>query len=392
MHILRTLVFSILLWPWVYSSGQISTSTNLVFGLNSYSYMNDGDNVFGSGDFKNYHSTLAITPSIGAEVIFEDVNIGVRGSFYTAPITSPFPFTDYDLFDVKRSGAVDIEYRWTKFRAGLIYCTRDFRRKAEQSGVRSRNIQRGIGLKLSTIVQGFEIELRKEMVWVADNKFNPWVGGTLLSPSDAWNIRLSYPLSVYSSLDSSGNYSFNNHFDNSGGLNFQFGTGITGNPNYEFTFETGRSNLVFSLGLEYFIESVNTSILFRRSQSFRLSVTNGVGREYIQNNYLGLSYWIQVSDRRSIKLDVLYNWSFNRFTQILINEEFARSNPGSELPEQLGQYSNRSIGFAGRYPISDFADVYAQFDYYYQSDGLSELGFAPNSLTVGLWLYLKPKN
>lgn len=373
---------------------QWQPDVKLRLGLNSFSYLADSRK-FGEGpaQLEYFINTQITTPVLGLELNWPDYNLSVVGSYYMALITHPSrdPY-NYDIQDVKYAGAVDLVYNWESFRLGLILVTRDYRRAGVYlGGDPSENIQRGFGLSFGFPVQGFEFELRKEMIWAADNKYTAWGGGYLSWFDDAWNLRLSYPIDIYSPRENSDNTKIKNKFALKSGLNVHAGFSITGNPNYDITLQTSRSIIPITYGLEYFYKPYRSSIFYRRTNSLKISVWDGVANEYIQNNYLGYAYWHKLSDRRFIKFEINHNWAFNRLPQVLINEELLANNADPSEYLGYGEYDNRSIGLGVRYPINYYMDVFSNLDIYYKANYLSKKGYAPNSLSVGLMFHFQPR-
>lgn len=391
---LRGALLSGIIFLSINSSAQWKPDLHLRPGLNSFCYVADASSIPSDVIWiDKYFQNQIISPVLGLELNWPSINLSITGSYYGAFISNPTrPPNNYEINDIKYAGAVDIVYNWDKFRLGLILSNRDYRRKAGLTYLNpSPNMQRGLGLTLGFPLAGFEFELRKELVWAADNKFNPWAGGALLNPVEAWNLRLSYPINIFSASERFDTVNHHNHFSEKSGLNIQGGLSLSGNPNYELTFGTSRSIMIYTFGLEYFYKRYNSSVFFRRSQSLKMSVQNGVLNEYIQNNYLGYAFWIPIADKRYMKLELSHNWAFNRYSQVLINDEVLEPPIDYEEFIDFGEYDNRSVGIGVRYPINSYMDIFGNLDLYYQANRLSELGFAPNSLSFGALFHFQPR-
>lgn len=374
--------------------GQWQPVMKLRPGINSFSYLTDGT-AFLSGppQFEYFINTQITTPVLGLDLNWPQYRLSVIGSYYMAFITHPSrPPYNFEINDVKSAGAVDVVYNWDSFRLGLILTTRDYRRLAIYSGGNfSENIQRGVGISFGFPWRGFEIEIRKELIWAANNKYNNWAGGNLLYPGDAWNLRLSYPIEMYSNKSEPSETPVKNKFSQKSGFSVHGGISLTGNPNYDITLQTSRSTLPVTYGLEYFMKPLKLSLFYRRAQSLKINVFHGVLNEYIQNNYLGVAHWVEISENRYLKVELNHNWAFNRLAQTMVNEDLVNSGANDSEYLSFGAYDNLSIGLGVRYPINSYMDVFSNFDFYYKANSMSSKGYAPNSLSVGLMFHFQPK-
>ncbi|GGH71825.1 hypothetical protein [Phaeocystidibacter marisrubri] len=366
-------------------NAQVAVNSSVLVSLNSFSSVNDAESVFSDHWRGDFIQTQVITPAVGVELEFPDYHIGVRGSFYIAPISSPYgELIYYPLLDYKSARSFDVDYRWEKLRIGLVWSQR-FYSRASIEPLGSAN-QNGIGFKVGWKYGKIDFELRDEM-FILFERVQGHLSPTLFGPAFGISLRATYPIRIYSnqvSVEKSPNES--ETIRNGHGLNFQFGALITGNPNFGFIDKTEPLNTGYALGLEYFHQPWNVALLFRRTQSIRLGITGGIFQEYIQNNYFGVSYWMPLDNNKYVKFDLLHNWSFNRATQTGINQEAFMNN--ESLPFQMGDYPNLSVGLACRYPISRSVDAFGQLDIYYKADEYSKTGFARNSISLGMYVYL----
>ncbi len=316
-------------------------------GLTQYSYLNDG--ALGSSIPNSYPKSIITAPTFGLDLYHTNSKFGVETAFYTAftPSTDNLEVFPY----VKNFWLAGTYYRFYNFRVSAFYAISDNRNRLFfNSSQRPYNtFTRGLGLAVSYSIGNADFSIRKEFAYLFSERFNSPAG---LYEHFVLNIQKRFSFQNRKELEVSKLES---------PLTFAVGLGVSGNELRGVALSMPRYKFFPTVGLEFLVKSINTSLYARRAVWFFPENLSGLNLNLTsQLNYVGLAYHHDFPEKwGTIKMGMHVFWNATRGQQFWDNIQ----NDTITDENLWFNYQNHGLGLDLRY-----SPYQSNFDFVFNMD------------------------
>ena len=218
-------------------------------------------------------------------------------------------------------------------------------------------------------MHNFSFDIRKEFFY----KFKRVDPGYMEAILRFWTFRVTKRLPIISNQKNSTNRSPDGPFS------LTFGLMASGNDLRDEDPSESAMKVFPTIGAEYEIRSLNMSLYLRRAMWLNIEAFDFNFRKTSQLNYLGVSYWWNVTASQQVKIGLHHIWDLDKAILFL---DYVESN--GYKGGRFTQYENFGVGLDLRYSLNKNWDATMDLDYYYKANPRLGTGFNAESFRLGL--------